>query len=100
MKRIITLLPSLFLAHPFSTMLYAQSARLIAPNQNLFSIVQNAATYFDSLHTALGDSVISEEGSEFAEYQRFFNFWAPRLSTHGDFEKYFCTRRLQELVLT
>lgn len=78
----------IFMIHVFNDLLYSQWINRILPNQNFFDMVQQSNTYFDSLRTVLGDSVLSGEGSVYAEYQRFFNHWAPRLSNHGDFEKY------------
>jgi len=66
---------------------FSQFSRFLYPNQNLFSVFQNANQYFDSLFAA-GDTLLNEEGSDYSQYRRFLEFWGPRLSTHGDFVKY------------
>ena len=45
--------------------------------------------YFDSLHVIYGDSIYEGEGSEYADYMRFMNFYEPRLSNNIGFEDYF-----------
>ena len=57
---------------------FSQNQRFIQPNVNLNVIKQQYDAYYDSI-SATGDSALLDEGTDYAEYRKYMNFWSQRL---------------------
>jgi len=88
MKKLLISIPMLlFLTIGYSQV--SQKSIMHSSNVTLNQIKSSMQVYFDSLHQVHGDSVFLGEGTEYAEYKRFINFFEPRLSTNVSFDDFF-----------
>jgi hypothetical protein len=58
------------------------------PVGRLYEIRDSMNLRFDSLSATLPDSVFFSEGGEYAEFQRWYKQWMPKLAPYGDFNRY------------
>ncbi|MFZ5553006.1 MAG: 3-coathanger stack domain-containing protein [Bacteroidota bacterium] len=66
----------------------AQQRRWETGNKTLYEIKAEMETYFAGLRDTIPDTSFYAEGSEYNEFQKFLDFWEPRLFPHGDFDSY------------
>lgn len=57
------------------------------PQGELYRIREQMNKDLDRMHDTVPDSIFYEEGAIFSQFEKWFRYWEPRLSPHGDFSK-------------
>lgn len=64
------------------------SAQSVAPQGKLYQQRDSIMAVLDAIQGTIPDSEFYREGGTYAETQKWFSNWEPRLAPHGDFDIY------------